>query len=353
MKPLSRAIRVTGSYTIAKGFGEKGKLLKRQFLEELADLKDLAEFVNALRNTTYSEYLATIAPPFDPVRLGNVIRRALIELHYRLRLLIQPPSLLDAMYLRYVGRNLKTVLRGLAIKMGYQQLSEIIDLRAEELVGMRDVVIKALSSESLSEAIESLSRTMFGKAVTSAYQLYERIKDPVVFDVEIDRYVMNEMGRGLKEVKGGERKLLTHLLQPMVDGFIITGILRAKLWGLQISEINRLVGEIETTLPRTLIKSLIDANTYDDTVSMLSNVRRLRDSVSVSGSPESVIKSLESTFRNLMIERAERSYLRLGAPQTVAVATVILKEREVNNLSVIATGLSERLPPNVIIEKLT
>lgn len=349
---IARKFTVKRSYTVVKGFGEKGKLLRRQFLDELTELRDISEFVNALRTTVYADYVSAVQPPYDPVKLGNALMRAVIELHYQLGSLVRSPSVLDATYIRYVGRNLKTVLRGLAVNLGYDRLVELIDLRAEELIGMRDVVIKALSSASLSEAVDSLSRTIFGKVVASAYQLYEKVRDPTVFDVEIDRFVVGEVASSVEHASRTERGPLTEIVHPIVDGFVVTGILRAKLWDLPISEIQRLVEDIDTRLPAPKVRSLIDARSFDEAVNVLSTDRYLRRPVSVGGSPEEIIKSLESFYRTLLVEKAERAFARPRASQAIALASVMLKEREVANLTTIATGLAEKLPPHVIRTKL-
>ena len=76
-------------------------------------------------------------------------------------------SILSAYFLKHVTWNLKIVLKGKALGKSYDELLPKINLRAEELLGRRDIVVKALVSKTLDEAIGALAGSDFAEDAKS------------------------------------------------------------------------------------------------------------------------------------------------------------------------------------------
>ena len=60
------------------------------------------------------------------------------------------------------------ILKGKALGKSYEELLPKINLRAEELVGRRDLVVKALVAQDLDEAVSVLSGSEFFEQASKA-----------------------------------------------------------------------------------------------------------------------------------------------------------------------------------------
>lgn len=352
MYVVTKRFRVDPAYPFAKSFAERGALLKRRFIEELADSKDLNDLVNALRATPYSDKVSAIAPPLTGIKIEHALRRSLIELHHRYISTLSNPSPLDALFMRHIARNLKTVLRSLAAGKSHEEVSRLVDLRAEELVGMRDIVVKAYSASSLGEGVGALASTPFGGAMTRALQLYEKTKDPAVFDVELDRVVSQWIGSGVERCVRRERREVAKLVFPIIEQFIVTAVLRAKIWELTSMEIRGLIGEVKTRIPNSVIEAMVESKSIEEALTALSLVRSLGIPIPTHGDEASAIRAVEDGFRRRLVEDARKTFLTGHSVMNSIISSLFLKENEVANLVAIAVGIEEGVPPQRIIDRL-
>jgi len=349
---LTKRIRVDPAYPFAKSFAERGALLKRRFIEELVDSRDLNDFINALRATPYSDKISAISPPISSTKIEHALRRSLIELHHRYLSMLSNPRPLDVLFTRYIARNLKTVFRAIAAGKSYEEISRLVDLRAEELVGMRDILIKAYSSSSLGEAVDALAYTPFGDAVRRALQLYEKTSDPAVFDVELDRVVSQWIVGGIKRCVRRERRQIAELTYPMIEQFVITTALRAKIWELTTMEIRGLIGSVETRIPPSVIDAVVESRSIGQAITALSLMKGLGIPIPTGGEDASIIRSIEDGFRRKLVERARKTFISGGTVMSSVISSLILKENEVMNLVAIAVGIEEKVPSQRIIDNL-
>ena len=77
-------------------------------------------------------------------------------------------GILNAYFIKYITWNLKIVLKGKALGKSYEELLPKVNLRAEELVARRDILVKALVAKNLEEAIAAISGSEFGEDAAKA-----------------------------------------------------------------------------------------------------------------------------------------------------------------------------------------
>lgn len=340
------------AYLLAKSFAEKGALFEKRFYEELIESPHLAELVNALRATKYSNELSKISPPYSSLKIEQALRRSLIETHFKFHRLMRKHRVLNVLYDRYMVRNLKSIYRGIAAGKTYEELMKLIDLRAEELMGIRDIVIKAMTAGSLKESVDVLQQTAFGEALREAYQLFEKTSDPTVFELRLEKAMMKKLFEAIKKSGLMDRKHYYEIFYPMIDSFIITGILRMKLWGLSSSECRKLMEGVKSRLPKPLIELLYESNKVGDILKGLELNKKFLPKFTSHPELTPLIKELEDGFYRIMITNAKRVFMKTRSSKVLVVASLILKENEVSNLVAIATGIESRMPAERIIDKL-
>lgn len=341
------------SYLLAKSFGEKGALFGRRLYEELAESSSLAELVNALRATKYSSEISRITPPYSALKIEQALRRSLIETHFKYHRLMSNNKVLNTLYQRYIVRNLKTIYRGLAAGKTHDELIKIIDLRAEELMQTRDIVVKAMTARTLKEAVDELSQTVFGKALLEAYSLFEKTGDPSVFEFRLDKTMMEMILDAIKKSGLMERKLYRDILYPLIDSFVVTGILRLKIWGLPSTECRDIMRGIKTRLPSIVMELLYESSRIEDILKALELAKRgVLPNFTHQSDLVVLVKELEEGFYRMMILNAKKVFTKTQSSKVLTVASIILKENEVLNLIAIAAGIEGGVTTRKILDRL-
>lgn len=341
------------AYLLAKSFGEKGALFGRRIYEELAESSSLTDLVNALRATKYSSELSRVTPPYDALKIEHALRRSLIETHFKFHRLMRKNKVLNALYQRYIARNLKTIYRGLAAGKTHDELMKIIDLRAEELMGTRDIVVRAMTARTLKEAVDELGKTVFGKALLEAYSLFEKTGDPSVFELRLDKAIIEMILQAIKKSELMDRKLYREIFYPMIDSFVVTGILRLKMWGLSSADCRNFMKGIKSRLPGIVMDLLYESDKIEDVLKGLELAKKgILPKFSHQTDPVILVMELEEGFYRMMITNARRVFTRTQSSKVLTVASIVLKENEVSNLVAIAAGIEGRVPAKRILDKL-
>jgi V/A-type H+-transporting ATPase subunit C len=341
------------AYLLAKSFGEKGSLFGRRIYEELAESPSLTDLVNALRATKYSSELAKISPPYSGLKIEHALRRSLIETHFKYHRLMRKNEVLNALYYRYIARNLKIIFRGLATGKTHEELMKLIDMRAEELMGIREIVVTAMSASSLKEAVDALHQAVFGNALLEAYQLFEKTQDPAVFEFRLDKAVVELILRAIKKSEMMDRKLHRELLYPMIDSIVVTGILRLKIWGVSPPDCRRLMDGIKSRLPPVVMNLLYESNKIED---ILKGLELVKSGILPKFSPQpdflALVRELEEGFYKMTVTNAKKIFLKTRSSKVLTVASILLRENEVSNLIAIAAGIESRVPTKRILDKI-
>jgi V/A-type H+-transporting ATPase subunit C len=339
-------------YVIGKSYGLKGKLLPYTVLEELANSKNLEELVEKLRPTDYGPYVSSLPRPLNPTRIELALRRCLVEVHFDLAMKSKNAGIIQAYYMKYLTSNLKTILKGKALGKSYEELLELVDLRAEELVRRRDIIVKAMAAKDLAEAVRSLSGTKFSDVASMAMEVYEKEKDLVAFDVAMDKAYFSEVLKEFNKLRLAERKKIRRIVAVDIDGYIILAIMRSKLWGLTIAEAKRFLLDKAVNISNDIIDRMLEAGNITDVLRILGETP-YKSIIPESSAPDvSAIKALEEAFERLALNRASEAFLRDIFSVSVPIALLKLKELEVRNISIIAAGIDEGLSVSRILQKV-
>ncbi len=136
--------------------GIRGRMLSKTELQTLAESRDMDELVTRIKNTIYLDALAKLAKPYTAEKIEGALREYLVNTHAKMVSVTGGSSILSAYFLKYITWNLKIVLKGKALGKSYDELVPKVNLRAEELLGRRDAVVKALVAKNLEEAIGAI-----------------------------------------------------------------------------------------------------------------------------------------------------------------------------------------------------
>ncbi|MEM0367605.1 MAG: V-type ATPase subunit, partial [Candidatus Nitrosocaldus sp.] len=324
-----------------------------------------------LKNTRYVDAVSRLQRPYTAVAVEGALREDLVNFHSSLANVARESELLNTYFIRYIIYNLKVVLKAKALNRSYEEILPYVNMRAEELLGRRDVVVKALVAKDLDEAVASLTGNEFGDDVQSAVNVYKEKRDLQVFDTFLDHTFYMMLAKALaahwrdSDVKG--------IVVPEIDAYNILAILRAKYWNLEEEQMKRLVvskapaidlykpgGSImplnPVRLPTLTVESMqkmISAESVSSAIAELTNTayRNLVPQAQQYTSDIDAIAVLEKNLEDMLYKRYIATYRGMFKHSTI-IAALKLRALEVRNISAIATGIEQKITPEMIMRKL-
>lgn len=343
-------------YSAVKAFALKGTLLPISTLETLAESKDLEDFAARLKGTLYSGAISKLTKPLYATKFELAFREHLVAVHHAIGTVAAYPDLVWAYYLKYPSSNLKTVLKGKALGKTFEELSSHLDLYAEELVGRRDLLVRALSASTLDEAVGVLGATEFGTEASEALRVFKEKGNVQVFDLYLDRAFLKNLSDVYSSLRRSERfaydvKKVESLVALDIDSYNLLAVLRGKLWELPASDIKGLIIEPTFEVSRRKLEMMIDTSSVQDASRQISLAAYNMESLGERSDNE-LINTLEEGLRLAGYERAYRPFIWDVFGIGVVLGLIRLKELEVRNLSGIAVGIEKGFSAAEIIAKI-
>src|SRR5215211_5933785 len=313
--------------------GLRGRMLTKGELQTLAESRDIEELVTRTKNTVYLDALAKLTKPYTAEKVEGALREYLVNMHAKMVTIAGGSTILDAYFVKYITMNLKLVLKGKALGKTYEELLPKINLRAEELVGRRDLVIKALVAKDLDEAVAS----------------YKEKRDVRLFDTFLDHALYHALDRAL--ATDAQSQDVKKLVSTDIDSYNVLAVLRGKFWGLSQQDITDLIVTTTPKVTRESIQKMINTEKLSEAIGELNNTV-YRDIVPQNASNDiDAIMQLEAGFESVAHKRVVSSF---RAVFTVAIMLSALKLMmiEVKNLASIAAGVEQKVPAETIMSRL-
>ncbi|HYC27038.1 MAG TPA: V-type ATPase subunit [Nitrososphaerales archaeon] len=183
------------TYVGTKAFALRGTLLDSPTVQKMAEATSLDELVNRLRTTPYSEVLSILLQPYSARRIELALRERLAYVHHSITQGGGRYGILQLYYLKNIAWDLKLALKAKALGRPYEETMEYLDMKAEELVGRRDLILKVLSARDINEAVTVLSGSEFFGDVEKALGAYAARGEVRLFDVYIDHAVLSAISK--------------------------------------------------------------------------------------------------------------------------------------------------------------
>ncbi|MEM2786233.1 MAG: V-type ATPase subunit [Candidatus Nitrosotenuis sp.] len=334
-------------FASVKSYSQRGKLLSKAELQTLAESRDLDELITRIKNTKYADAVSKINKPFTAAKIESALRSELADIHYSISKTAGRSAVLDAYYLRFIISNLKMILKGKALNKSQEEIEQHLNLHAEELIGQRDIVLKALVSKDLEEAVASLSTIEFGEEMAKAVTIYNDKKNIQVFDVFLDKILYQQLGRAVRNTRDRE---LIRLVGMDIDFYNILSILRGKFWGLDEEQIQHLIVTHTPSIPRDVLGKMISSDSVKSVFDELA-ATRYRDLVPQTEDEIEAISQFEHSFEMAIYKAVNRSFTKMFNFSTI-VGITKLTAYEVRNIAAIAFAVEQKIPSQTTMSRL-
>ncbi|HEY6283991.1 MAG TPA: V-type ATPase subunit [Nitrososphaerales archaeon] len=343
-------------YVGTKAFALRGSLLDTATVQKLAETTSLDELVNRLRGTPYTDVLSGLAPPYSARRIELALRERLAVVHHSITQGAGRYGILELYYLKNIAWDLKLALKAKALGREYEATVEYIDMKAEELVGRRDLIIKVLSAKDVNEAVAMLSGTEFFSDAEMALASYNAKGEIRFFDVHIDHAVLSAISKEyalnprLYAGKSADVNGVGEMVSLDVDSYNVLSVLRSKLWGLSETEIQELIVTPARRVQLPVLMSMAGADSVTEAAKLIESSYRFQ--LQGGQNDEELIDLVEDGFSKKMRETATLSFVWQGLSPGTILALIKLLEFEVSNLAAIAVGVEAGIDSKKIISKL-
>lgn len=352
------AMKQDDVYAFVKAYCSRGAGLSRQFLEELANSRSLNEMASKLKPTGYGEQISALAGKLTSRKLESALRASLTIFNYKLLTYYRTSAVLERYFERNLSWNLKVALKGKALGLSFEDLSEMLVLGAEELAGRRDLIVRVLSAASLEQAVGLLENEEVYPYLLKALAVYKQTKEVNTFDLFLDRFAIGKLaalaGRRARRFRlhpRGVDRTVKDLVGMDVDGFNVLATLRAKWLDLPPSTIRDLLVAPSYKVNPDLLEAMARA---ENVIGAAEKLRRTayRQVIPKASSPEEMIGGIEDSFLKSSLVISRRAFSARPMSEPVLLAALKVKEAEVRNLSSIAFGLETGVSASTIIGKL-
>ena len=331
-------------YASVKSYSKRGKLLKKEDFQTLAESRDLDELMIRIKNTVYTDAVAEVEKPYTSQNIESALRSHLADIHYEISK-TAGGGILDAYYLKFIISNLKQILKGKVLGKSQEEIETHINLHAEELIKQRDIVIKALVAKDLEETVANLSQTEFGEDIAKAAALYADKKSLQIFDTYFDKILMSRLVKALKSGDIDASKLVSM----DIDFYNILSVIRGKFWGLDEQQIQDLI-IIQSPAAKELLLRMMSVGTIRDAFNELSNTK-YRDLIPQSENELDAISEFERSFELAIYQSSLNSFTKMFSLATT-VGITKLTAFEVRNLAAIGYAVEQKIPTETTMSKL-
>jgi V/A-type H+/Na+-transporting ATPase subunit C len=327
----------------------RGRMLSKTELQTLAESRDIEELVTRMKNTVYLDALAKLTKPYTAETVEGALREHLVNQHAKIVNIANGSAILNAYFVRYITLNLKIILKGKAMNKTYEELLPKVNMRAEELVGRRDLVVKALVAKDFDDAINSLAGSEFGEDARKAAQAYKEKGDIRVFDTYLDHAFYKSLDRAV----AFESKLqdTQKLIGIDIDSYNILSVLRGKFWGLSPNEVHELIVTTTSKAPKDVLQRMINTEKIQEAISELSGTIYKELIPRNAANDIDAIMQLESAFQKESLRRIMNSYRTVFTVGNL-LASIKLMAYEIRNLGAIAAGVEQKIMADKIIASL-
>ena len=338
------------TFSMVKSFVTRGNLLDSSALEGLAESKNLDDVLVKLRGTVYAEVVSSLEPPLTSSKFEMSFHKHLSQIHHKLLKVTPNNEILTAYYLKYIASNLKILLKGRAQNKSNEEISKHLDMHAEELIGRRDLIVKALSAENIKQTITLLENSEFGGDAISALDIFEKTGKLQIFDIFIDKAYFDKILQAYN-LKHKDDQRIRDIVAVDIDSFNSLAVLRGKLWNLESSEIKKMLISPFFDVSERNLMAMIDAESTVESIKILLGTAYRKIILPTENEAESLAR-IEDGFLTIGYRRAFNPFLWDINGISIVLGAIKLTELEMRNLSAISFGVEHHLGVKEIMSKL-
>ncbi|TET78360.1 MAG: hypothetical protein E3J43_04690 [Candidatus Heimdallarchaeota archaeon] len=255
--------------------GQHAKLLSTEDFENLIN-KPYEAFINHLTSFEIGEILR-LEPSYQSHEIERILTRQLLD-QYDFILQNMPKwgkEFLEAYMIKFEVMNLQRIIRYLYSK-AQVNLRDVINLRAQEMLGRTSFIAKLLQSEDLGVFLERIKLTEYKKVIETSEILYSKVGDIWPLEFALNAHYLNLMLEKAQKLPRNQRSgALSFVHQELITSVLLV-ILKADFVNVDVKDALELI-----TLPKDIpfrrqIVSLADERSLNIDLEILKSLNQTK-----------------------------------------------------------------------------
>ena len=310
------------------------KLFDESMLNKLIEIPSPEEAVKFLQETEYASEMQNIMKVQD---YEIILSKELKKLYDFLYKAVPDKDLVDIMELKYDYHNIKTLLKAKALNKNYDYL--LIKVKPD----YTDKIVSSMQNDNYRDIPK-----IMGEAIQKSYSEFLTAKDPQVIDIIIDSYMYKHML--IKAEKLGD-SFITDFVKLNIDLTNIKTLLRVKnqnrnrdFLSMVLISGGKVDKDILLSCLNESIENIVNKLMFTDYGNILK--MGLKDY-----GKDKKLNKFEKLCDNYTMDYLKKSrYISFG-PEPV-LAYIYGKENEIKSIRIILVGKINKVPANIIRERL-
>jgi V/A-type H+-transporting ATPase subunit C len=318
-------------------------LLTPQAWSELINAADFPALLSLLRRSMYASYLARVNEvDLTPRRAVYQIKSQMAD-NYVTVLRAAPQQtcpLISQLYRDFEVDNLKAVLRGIRSGASWDQIRYVLFPLGEMAVLPAEAMVQ---SGSITAAVEMLHGTPYYDTLSFAMKRFSLEQSLFPLEVALDLSFWREIWHQINQLPGLDRKRALQVLGSQLD-------VNNLLWAIRYRVYYNLSEEevINYTLPIGYKVRDVDIRAIASGMEIPQVVSRifpnLTDVPTLLLEPRSGLPELEVQLQRYVMEQARKAFIGIPFQIGVPLAYLILKNMEIQDLTVLIEAKSSHTP---------
>lgn len=340
------------SQIVVKAASERSRLIGRKQIENLAESRDLNEFVSRLKGSPYEPLLKNIRH-LSARKLQHVFREELARVCSKMvRFSPKETRFFLEDYISYFEiENLKALLKMKHVRVPADVLVTRLHLLVEEIFGAKERFIQAAKAEDVKAAVETFKGTMYEPILSEGLARYEETGSTKFFDFSLDRAYHDKLLVSARLVPTKDREIALQFAGLKVDMFNIITAVRSNILRYPSHQVYRAITHRFYKLNEKNIRDLVLSENLDSALNLIKQSFYGRFLVQHE-SVEDVIIDFERKIKSFSLKSLEKKRIINIFSVATPLDLIAKKEKETENLTVISSGIEFGWEPENLISAL-
>ncbi len=338
---------------LAKIGAERGRLIPKDKFKALAASRDLTDYVQQLKETSYQEIVSQLPPLYTSESVEHAVNEALLR--SLIKVISSSPKttqpFLRTLIRKFEVETVKALVKAVYANRSNEEKRWRVYFEVEGFLKHRDAFEKATKTTSLKQLIEVFSKTEYFLALNQALNRFEENGSLVAFDILLDKEYCEKLREAYEKLPKKEQKHVSFYVSTEVDSFALLMLLRGKLMGYDPQWLRVATPKCTFKISGGEIEAMTSASNFESALSIAQKSGYARF-FKKAGSPDEVVASAQKTFSKSQVAHASKHRLtdlfNVGAP----LSFIVLKRAEAQNVSQVGFGIEAAMKPDEILSKL-
>jgi vacuolar-type H+-ATPase subunit C/Vma6 len=331
---------------------------RSEFLSEskfrgLTETNNLADLISSLRESSYQQEVAKVAPPLSSRKLERAFNENLIGTY--IKIIMNSPKktaeFLKHYLIRFEVENIKTIIKAVNAELHLEQKQAKIYFAPENYFNNLAIIEEALRASSINQVVSTLKKTKYSSALKMGFKSYEENTSTTCFDVLLDKYYYEELWAAFQSLPKKEKPHAYPYVSFQVDSYVLLMLLRSKLLNYDSNWLRIALPTRRFRLSDKTTEDIVSSADFESALKIVLKTSYAKYFDKTQSSQET-ISLAENAFEKAILKQAKETRFKEIFNVGAVLAFLTKKSFEVRNLTTVSLGVEYGKKPEDIERQL-